>query len=59
MTPQNSQKRTEVKHSLTKNHTNVFLGLSPKAIEIKAKIRKWDPIKLTSFCIAKKKKKKK
>ena len=58
MTPQNSQKRTEMKHSLTKNHTNVFLGLSPKAIEIKAKIRKWDPIKLTSFCIAKKKKQK-
>ena len=43
---------------MTKNHTNVFLGLSPKAIEIKAKIRKWDPIKLTSFCTAKKKKKK-
>ena len=24
------------------NHTNVFLGLTPKAIEIKAKINKWD-----------------
>ena len=24
-----------------KNHTNVFLGQSPKAIEIKAKINKW------------------
>ena len=24
------------------NHTNVFLGQSPKAIEIKTKINKWD-----------------
>ena len=28
------------------NHTNVFLGQSPKAIEIKAKINKWDLSKL-------------
>ena len=34
------------------NHTTVFLGQSPKAIEIKAKINKWDLIKLTSFCTA-------
>ena len=31
------------------NCTNVFLGQSTKAIEIKAKINKWDLIKLTSF----------
>ena len=31
------------------NCTNVFLGQSPKAIEIKAKINKWDLIKLR-FC---------
>ena len=31
------------------NHTNVFLGQSPKAIEIKAKMYKWDLMKLTSF----------
>ena len=31
------------------NCTNVFLGQSPKAIEIKIKINKWDLIKLTSF----------
>ena len=31
----------------------MFLGQSPKAIEIKTKINKWDLIKLTSFCIAK------
>ena len=35
------------------NHTNVFLGQSPKAIEIKAKINKWDLVKFTSFCTAK------
>ena len=31
------------------NHTNIFLGQSPKAIVIKTKINKWDPIKLTIF----------
>ena len=35
------------------NHSNVFLGQSPKDIEIKAKINKWDLIKLISFCTAK------
>ena len=35
------------------NHTNVFLGQSPKAIEIEGKKYKWDLIKLTSFCTAK------
>ena len=33
--------------------TNVFLGLSPKAIEITEKINKWDIIKLTNFCTEK------
>ena len=36
------------------NHTNVFLDQSPNAIEIKPKINKWDLIKLTRFCTAKK-----
>ena len=35
------------------NHTNVFLGQSTKAIEIKAKINKWDLIKLITFCTTK------
>ena len=35
------------------NCSNVFLGQSPKAIEIKAKINKWDLITLTSFSTAK------
>ena len=35
------------------NRSNVFLGQSPKAIEIKRKINKWNLIKLTSFCTAK------
>ena len=35
------------------NLTDVFLGRFPKATETKAKINKWDLIKLTSFCTAK------
>ena len=35
------------------NLTNVFLGPSPKATEIKAKINQWDLIKLTRFCTTK------
>ena len=38
------------------NHINVFLGQSPKALEIKTQMNKWDLIKLTNFCMAKKKK---
>ena len=36
------------------NRTNVLLGQSPKAIEIKPKINEWDLIKFTSFSTAKK-----
>ena len=35
------------------NRSNIFLDQSPKAIELKAKINKWDIIKLTRFCTAK------
>ena len=34
------------------NHTNVLLGQSPKVTEIITN-KKWDLIKLTSFCAAK------
>ena len=32
-----------------KNCSNIFLNLSPRVMEIKAKIHKWDLIKLKSF----------
>ena len=35
------------------NHRNIFLDLSPKAKEIKAKINKWGLIKCKGFCRAK------
>ena len=41
------------------NLTFVFLGQSPKVIEIKPNMNKGDLIKLTSFCTAKKTVKKK
>ena len=43
------------------NCTNIFLGQSPKAIEIKpkTKIHQWDLIRLTRFCTAKENIKKK
>ena len=36
-----------------KDHSNIFLNLSPRSKEIKAKINKWDPGKLKSFCTTK------
>ena len=41
------------------NWTFVFLGQSPKVVEIKPNMNKGDLIKLTSFCTAKKTVKKK
>ena len=35
------------------NHSNTFLNPSPRIMEIKAKINKWDLLKLKSFCTAK------
>ena len=37
---------------------NIFSNQSPKATEIRAKINQWNIIKRTSFCTAKKTKKK-
>ena len=31
------------------NHSNIFFDLSPRVIEIKTKMNKWDLIKLKSF----------
>ena len=31
------------------NHSNVYLDLSPRVMDIKTKRSKWDLIKLTSF----------
>ena len=35
------------------NSTNIFLGQPPKAVEIQAKINKWNLSKLINFCTAK------
>ena len=35
------------------NHSNIFLDLSPRVMETKAKINKWNLIKLKSFGTAK------
>ena len=32
------------------NHSSIFLDPSPRVMEAKAKINKWDLIKLKSFC---------
>ena len=35
------------------NHSNIFFNPSPRVMEIKTKINKWDLMKLKSFCTAK------
>ena len=35
------------------NHSNIFFDPSPRVMEIKTKINKWNPIKLKSFCTTK------
>ena len=35
------------------NHTWILYDPSPRILEIKAKINKWDPIKIKSFCTTK------
>ena len=35
------------------NHSNIFFDPSPKVMEIKTKLNKWDLRKLKSFCTAK------
>ena len=35
------------------NHSRILYGPSPRVMEIKAKINKWDSIKLKSFCTEK------
>ena len=33
-------------------HSNIFTNMSPRARDIKVRIRKWDLIKIKSFCMA-------
>ena len=35
------------------NHSNMFLDLSPRVMEIRTKVNKWDLIKLKIFCTTK------
>ena len=35
------------------NHRDMFFNQSPRIMEIKTKINKWDLFKLKTFCIAK------
>ena len=35
------------------HHSKILYDPPPRILEIKAKINKWDPIKLTSFCTTK------
>ena len=35
------------------NHSKIFYGPSPRVMEIKTKVNKWDLIKLKRFCTAK------
>ena len=35
------------------NHSRILYDLSPRILEIKAKINKWDLIKIQSFCTTK------
>ena len=35
------------------NHSNIFFGPPPEVMKIKTKIKKWDLMKLKSFCTAK------
>ena len=35
------------------NQSKILYDPSPREMEIKAKVNKWDPIKLRSFCTAK------
>ena len=50
---QNTIRLLEENVGKTLSCSNIFLGHSPKAKEIKAKISKSDLIKLKSFCLAK------
>ena len=35
------------------NHSNIYFDASPRIMEIKANINKWDLLKLKSFCTTK------
>ena len=47
-----SQRKTQAEHCDT-NRSDIFSDLSPRMMEIKTKISKWELLKLKSFCTAK------
>ena len=44
-----TQRKTQAEHLMTLNQSSILYDPHPRVMEIKAKINKWDLIKLKSF----------